>query len=204
MPKITQIEYQQKNKNRCNLFIDGEFFVGLSLETVMKNRLKVGMEVDTQNLQNMISEDEKALALNKAVEYVSKTLKTKRQVKDYLISKGYSEDVVWHCIDKLKEYRYVDDKEYSRRFIESTSKNQGQRLVEYKLMMKGVKKEDISSAYDDTIVDANENARALAQKYLKNKERTKENISKAYRYLIGRGFSYEQASYAVKFFCEDD
>ena len=35
-----------------------------------------------------------------------------------------------------------------------------------------------------------------AEKYLKNKETTKENMAKAYRYLIGRGFSYEVATFA--------
>ena len=43
----------------------------------------------------------------------------------------------------------------------------------------------------------------IVQKHLKNKEKTKENIAKTYRYLIGKGFSYEEASYALKFFIED-
>lgn len=204
MPKITLISIQQNNKAKCNLFIDNEFFAGVTLESVLKYRLKVGQEVDTETLKELLVDSDKEQALNKAVAYVSKALKTKRQVKDYLLRKGYSEDVIWYCIDKLKEYSYIDDKEYSKRYIESTSKNQGQRLVEYKLMAKGVKKDDISFAYDNCEIDANENAKNVASKYLKNKEMTKENIAKTYRYLIGRGFSYEQADYAIKNFEKDD
>ena len=197
MRKITAITAQEKHKERVNLFVDGEFFAGVSLETAMKLRLKVGDNVDETRLNEILKETERTEALNKAADYALKTLKTKRQVKDYLFKKGYSEETVWQAVDKLKEYGYIDDKEYSRRFIESTSKTQGKRLIEYKLMMKGVKKEDIAAAYETAETDENSSARALCEKYLRNKEKTKENVLKAYKYLIGKGFSYEQADYAV-------
>ena len=203
MRKITAITAQEKHKERVNLFVDGEFFAGVSLETTLKLRLKVGDSVDETRLNEILKETERTEALNKAADYALKTLKTKRQVKDYLLKKGYSEETVWQTVDKLKEYGYIDDKEYSKRFIESTSKTQGKRLIEYKLMMKGVKKEDIAAAYETAETDENASARALCEKYLRNKEKTKENVLKAYKYLIGKGFSYEQADYAVALFRED-
>ena len=203
MQTITQISAQEKNKERANIYIDGEFYVGVSLETVLKLRLKVGDAVDSDKLAEIVAEAERADAMAKAADYALKALKTKRQVKDYLLKKGYSEEIAWQCVDKLKEYGYIDDKEYSKRFIESTSKTQGRRLIEYKLMTKGVKKEDIAAAYETAETDDRENARRLAEKYLRNKEITKENVLKTYKYLIGRGFSYEQADYAVALFRED-
>ena len=204
MSKITEISYQKQNKNRCNLYVDGEFFAGMSLETVLKNRLKVGSECDKSTLQTIIAENDRHEAMLKATAYVSKALKTKRQVKDYLIKKGYSEEIAYHVIDKLKEYGYVNDEEYSKRYIESVSKSQGKRLIKYKLMMKGVKKQDIESAYELAECDDFSNAKLVAEKHIKNKERTKENIAKTYRYLIGKGFSYEQANYAVSELNKED
>ncbi len=197
MPKVTDITFQTKNKSRVNLFVDGEFFSGVSLETVMRYRIKKGDEYDEAELKNIIEQNEKNEALNKASNYISKSLKTKRQVKEYLLKKGYSEDVVWYCIDKLKEYNYIDDLEYSKRYIESTAKNQGKRMLEYKLMMKGVKKQDIECAVNELEINSKENAKAVAVKYLKNKEITKENIAKAFRYILGRGFSCDDANYAL-------
>ena len=197
MPKITAINLQTKIKDRCNLFLDGEYYTSVTLETVMKNRLKVGLEIDAGRLSEIITENERAEALNKAVGYISKYLKTKREIKDYLLRKGYSEEIAWYCIDKLKEYGYVNDEDYSKRFIESNAKNQGKRLLEYKLMMKGVRKEDIGAAYENADIDAKENAKNIAEKHLRNKEINKENLAKTYRYLIGKGFSYEEASYAI-------
>ena len=204
MPKITDISYQNQNKKRCNLFLDGEFLCGLSLESVIKFRLKVGQEIEKDALTELIKDNERIEALSKAADYVSKSLKTKRQVKDYLLRKGYSEELAWEIVDKLKEYDYINDKEYSKRYIESVSKTQGKRLVEYKLMSKGVKKDDIEHAYTETDINSKENAKIVVEKYLRNKEKTKENIAKAYRYLIGRGFSYDEASFALSKVDDDD
>ena len=122
MAKITAITAQEKRKERVNLFVDGEFFAGVSLETALKLRLKAGDDTDADRLKEILTEEERSAALKKASDYALKTLKTKRQVYDYLIKKGFSEETVWYCVDKLKEYGYIDDAEYSRRFIESTSK----------------------------------------------------------------------------------
>lgn len=203
MPKITQIVQQTKNKNRCNLFVDNEFYAVVSIETIMKNRIKVGIDIERNELAQLIYQSEREEALNKAVEYISKALKTKRQVKDYLLRKGYSDDIVWYCIDKLKEYGYIDDLEYSKRYISSVSKNNGKRLIEYKLMMKGVQKKDIEDAYYNTEINAKENAKKIAEKYLRNKELTKENKAKAYRYLISKGFTYDEVTFALSCFEED-
>ena len=197
MSKITAITMQEKRKDRCNLFIDGEFYAGVSLETVMKFRLKAGTETNEKELGEMLAEAEKSEALEKAFSYVSETLKTKRQVKEYLLRKGFSETACFYAIDKLKEYRYINDAEYAKRFIESTGKTQGKRLMAFKLMAKGVRKEEIESAYEEVGGKAGENAAALAEKRLRNKELTKENILKTYKYLISRGFSYEEAEAAV-------
>ena len=88
MSKITSLSIQKNNKNRVNVFIDEEFYAGVSVESVYKYSLKVGMEIEKEKLAQLISENEKADAINKATAYISKTIKTKRQVKDYLLKKG--------------------------------------------------------------------------------------------------------------------
>ncbi len=204
MGKITEISVQKNNKERANLYIDGEFRTGISIETVYNMRLKVGDEIDEITLVKAVEEDDNQRAFIKAIDYISKAIKTKKQVKDYLLKKGFSLEVAYNAIDKLKDYGYIDDKEYAKSYLNSTSKTQGKRLVSYKLMQKGVKKEDIEDAYSERDEDLDrENAKLLAEKRLKNKEITTENLMKTYKYLIGRGFSYEQADYAISSFRED-
>lgn len=197
MHTITSITVQEKNKERCNLFVDNEFKCGLSLETVMKYRLKKGEQIDEERLNVIILEGQKNDALNKAVEYVSKALKTKRQVKDYLIKKGYDEQIAYYVIDKLKEYELIDDVVFAKRFIEYAGKNQGRKLIEYKLFNKGVKKSDIESAFIDVEFTPINGALNVLEKYMRNKEKTIENKAKAYRYLAGKGYMYEEIDSAI-------
>ena len=171
MGKITSLSVQKNNKNRVNVFIDDDFYTGLSIESVYKYGLKVGQDIDKEKLDQIVVENEKATAISKATAYISKTIKTKRQVKDYLVKKGYSEELAYQVVDKLKEYGYIDDKEYSKRYLESTNKTQGVRLAEYKLMAKGVKKEDIETALNQSEIEYEKSALALAEKYLKKVEK---------------------------------
>ena len=196
MGKITSITSSSKYKNRCDIYVDGELKASVTLETVIKSRLKVGMEISESELSVTVKENENGLALNKAASYVEKSFKTKKQVVDYLKGKGFSDTAVYYAVDKLKEYGYIDDVEYAKRYLEST-RLQGKRLSDFKLMTKGISKKDIEKAFDQTDIDMEAKAFALAEKHFKNKEKTPENFSKTFRYLIGKGFSYEEAESAI-------
>lgn len=202
--KITQISAQQKNKDRCNIFIDGEYSFSVSTETVYKFYLKTGKEISEEEITAIKEDGERTSALNRATEYLSKAYKTRKQVKDYLLKKGYSDDAVYYAVSRLTETGYINDSEYARRYFETASKNQGKKLSAYKLMAKGVRKDVIDEAYEKAAVPSKENAAAVAEKYMRNKEINKENLAKTYRYLIGRGFSYDEASEAISAFKEND
>ena len=50
MPEITAITPQVKDKDRCNIYVDGRFYCGLKLETALAHRLKAGQQVDLAEL----------------------------------------------------------------------------------------------------------------------------------------------------------
>ena len=77
--EITAITPQVKDKRRCNVYIDGRFYCGLTLETVMKNRLKVGQIITPERLSEMQLESEKNTAFDKALTHISATQKTEKQ-----------------------------------------------------------------------------------------------------------------------------
>ncbi len=204
MGKITSIVVQGKRKDRVNIFVDNEFFMGVPMELVYQISLKKGLEIDQALLQEIIEENQKSEALAKGIKYCSKTLKTEKQVKTYLFSKEYSAKVVFYVLDKLKEYKYVDDEAYAKRYIETTASRQGEKMSRYKLLSKGVKADVIERVSDEVEVDSFSNCKNIAEKYLKNKQLTKEILSKTYRYLIGKGFSYEDVSKIISQFKVED
>lgn len=198
MGEITALSVQSKDKTRCNVYVDGRFSCGLSIESAMQNRLKVGMQVDEAFLSKVQMDSEKEGALSKALSFVSLTQKTKKQVRDYLTKKGYLSAVVDYVLDKMTDYRFLDDEAYATSYCESASKKKGRKLIQMELRAKGVSDEDMTEALtgvdDESQLQA---AKRILEKYLRGKTLDKETSQKAYRHLLSKGFDYETSKGAI-------
>jgi len=197
MAVITDITEQAHDKLRLNIYVDSRFYCGLKLETVMKNRLKKGQEIELERLNEIQLESERSDALDKALNYISKTMKTEKDIRGYLKKKGYVSDVEEYVVSKMKDYGYINDELYGETYAKSLSSSAGKMLIEQKLIAKGVPS-DIAKKAAAENENEEEAARIVFDKYMRNKEFTKENLYKAFRYLMGKGFSYEAAKSAIK------
>ena len=117
MAIITKIEVQKNNKERANVYIDDEFFAGMNIELIMKYGLKKGVDVNDELINEIILEELKTEAFNKAINYIGSALKSKKQLKDYLKKKDYPIEVMEFVIDKLCEYKYLDDYNFANSFV---------------------------------------------------------------------------------------
>ena len=70
------------------------------MESIVSNRLAVGMEIDKTRIDEIQFESEKQTALNKAVKYVSKSMKTQKEVVKYLKGKGYTQGIIDFVLGK--------------------------------------------------------------------------------------------------------
>ncbi len=203
MPEITDIAPQVKDKDRCSVYVDGRFYCGLKLETAVKHRLKVGDQIELSKLDEIQLENEKSQALDKAMTHLTHSMKTEKDIRDSLKKKGYVEAVADYAAEKLKEYGFLDDEEYCRQYAASAGKTKGPRLIAYELKRRGAREESIQAALSELSGEA-EAAAAALKKYMRGKEFTKENLSKAYRHLMSRGFDYETAKEALSYLGEGD
>ncbi len=196
MFEITAIQAQVKDKERCNIYLDGQFYCGLKAETVYRYQLQVGQKIEQSRLEEIQFENEKMQALDKAFSYLSATMKTERQMRDYLCKKGYLPSVCDYVLEKLYYYKLLDDKLYTKQYIKSASKTKGARRISLELRQKGVDVDMIDDALI-TIEDAEERAKEVLAKYMRHKANTKENLAKAFRYLLSRGFNYDDVKSAL-------
>ncbi len=195
MSQITSIEPQIKDKTRCSVFIDGRFYCGIKLEVAVKYRLKAGMEIDKTELDKIQLETEKVQATEKALTHISASMKTEKQLRDFLFKKGYVEAVVDYVIEKMHYYGYVNDAEYCKAYVGGIS-NKSRRAIEIELLKRGVEKSVVEQALED-YEDDDKQILLLLQKNLRGKQLTKENVYKACRYLVSKGYEYD----AVKRAC---
>ena len=203
MSEITAITPQVKDKTRCNIFIDGRFYCGLTLEAAVKNRLKAGQTIDPARLSEIQLESEKATALDKALTHISASQKTEKQIGEYLSKKGYLPAVSEYVLKKMREYGFLDDGAYAESYAGSAVKRKGVRLIRMELKSRGVADEHIEAAVEN-LEGEEETAKRLLEKYMRGKPCDKQSLYKAFRYLIGKGFEYETAKNALSDFGETD
>lgn len=204
--KITKIERQKNNSRRFNLYVDGAFFTGLGEEEILRLRLKEGDVIDESVLLLSVKEDEFLRALNKAGEYIGGGRKTQKQAEDYLAKKGFDEEIISRVMERLKEYRYINDYEYARDYIQQHSIKGGQ-AIRYSLLHKGISKEII----DKTLSERDEHdeiagAIRAGKAYLKGRsfKDTRDARAKLFQALARRGFDYDIISFAAESLLEEE
>lgn len=196
MSEITSIEPQKKDKERCSVFVDGRFYCGIKLEVAIKYHLKVGTQVEKSKLDEIQLETEKSQAMDKAMTHLSATMKTKKQMHDFLAKKGYTEAVINYVFEKLEYYKLIDDEAYCRAYVNSVS-GKGKRALEADLYKRGAEKSAIESVLSEIEEDVDE-AFTILQKYMRGKYVTRENLHKGLKYLLSKGFSYDTAKEALE------
>ena len=102
-------------------------------------------------------------------------------------------------IDYLKEANYIDDKEYIRKTINNfiALKNLSIREIEYKLLSKGIKKEDI----EDYIYENKEELNQYEIKSASNvitKKQTSMEIEEIKQYLLKKGYKRDNINIALE------
>lgn len=187
--KITKLEVQKNDKNRVNLYVDDEFYSGIPAELVYLEHLKTGLEIDEKDLKKIIFENEKSKAMSRVTKYIGSSLKTQKQIRDYLRKKEYSDDTIEFVMSKLVEYNYIDDKKYAQAYVLTYGKKYGKLKLKSQLKVKGVSEEIIECVLEDNKVDSIE---SVASKYLKNKVMSYEVFQKLFRFLYSRGYEFDE------------
>ena len=195
---ITGLEPQKRNKNRVNLYIDGSYYCPLSLETVSKHRIKIGDEIDKDELDKATVDSENSSCFSYGLKYVSRKLCTKKQVSDYLLKKGFLENSVNFALDKLIEYNYINDAEFTRAYVNYSGESKGMLKIKYDLINKGVDRGTVEEEIESIANIQNDVCKKVSEKYMLKKEHDIKTKAALYRYLASKGFTQEAITAAVK------
>lgn len=196
MAEITDIAPQAKDKERVNVYVDGRFYCGMKLETVLRCRLKTGMHIEPAALDEIQLENEKSQAFDRALTHLSASMKTEKQMRDFLKKKGYVDAVCEHVLQKLREYAFVDDAEYCAQYVQTAGRDMGARRIALELKKRGAREDCIEGALA-SLEGEEDAARQAAGKFMKRREFTRENLAKAFRHLLSRGFDADTAKDAL-------
>lgn len=127
----------------------------------------------------------------KILKYILYKKRTEQEIKTKF-AKTVKEDLLEDIIEYLKEANYINDNEYVERTINNFKalKNLSIRELTYKLLAKGIKKDDI----DDYIYENKEELEEYEQKSISNiiyKKQTSMEIEEIKQYLLKKGYKQE-------------
>ncbi len=189
MKKITAIE-PQKNRNRVNLHLDGEFAFGLARITAVW--LKVGDELSDEKVAKLQADDARERALQQAMLFLSYRTRSEKEIRQNLRKHEIPEDVVEETIERLRENGLANDNKFARVWVENrnTFRPRSRRVLTMELRQKGLDDETVQAAVSN--VDENalayDSARKRAGRF-KGQEwgGFRKKLSE---YLARRGFPY--------------
>ncbi len=200
MPKITRLERQKRNKERVNVYLDGEFAFGLAL--VEAARLRVGQELSDSEIQALKRRDTYHKAFDRVLRLLGRRARTAHEIRDYLRKHGYAETIIEQVVHRLHDLNLLDDAAFAREWIENRSRHRprGRQALISELRRKGVAQETIEAALENANLDEEQLAIEAAERYVQRLGTVDEYATFARKlgaYLARRGFSWHAVRHAV-------
>ncbi len=162
---ITAISAQTHDSQRVNVFVEGRFAFGLSLDALAREGLYVGQHLDEAAWSRLEALAETERALSAALRLLAVRPRSSAEICQRLRRKGFGPVAVARVLERLRAAGTLDDTAFSRYLIENrqTFRPRGARALRAELRHKGVDRETIEAAMVAYGGDADaERARALA------------------------------------------
>ncbi len=198
---ITALRFQKRDKERVNLFLDGEY--AFPLPAVEAAQLRIGQQLSEQEIEALKAVDLRSQGYNRALRFLAvrprSQVEVRRNLQAYRPRDGRrlsSSQIEW-IIAKLLEWQYLDDREFVRFWVEQRNRFRpvAPRALRYELRQKGVD-DSVAQAIIDELSDATSACEAAARSRL---YRWREETNPAHfrrnmgSFLQRRGFDWEVA-----------
>jgi len=195
---VTALEVQKRDKERVNVFIDGEFAFGLNLLDAA--RLRKGQVLAEAEIAALRDADAVVQAVNTAAHFLSYRPRSEQEIRRHLKEKETPAGVIDAAIEKMTAMGYLDDAAFARYWVENRSqfKPLSHRALRQELRQKGLS----DAVIDETLGELSESE--LAYKAATTQLRKLHNRSmrefktKMNAFLQRRGFSYSTTQDVVR------
>jgi len=196
--KITALKSQQRNPQRINVYLNGEFAFGLS--RFAGAWLDVGQELSEQKIADLQLEDQRETAYQLALKYLSYRMRSEKEVRQNLYKHNVPESIIEFVLEKLKKSDLINDDKFAHDWVENRLEFQPRscRMLDQELRQKGISTEIINQS----LIGIDENELAYLAGLKKSQRWNYHDLSEFKRklssFLARRGFSYDVIIPTVK------
>lgn len=207
--RITDLTGQARDPERVNVFIDGNFAMGLARTVVEREALWIGQELTQEQLDSLLAAETYHRALNASLHFLSYRPRSEGEIRQRLRKSGTDDEVIDRVIQQLRDWRYVDDADFAQRWVENRTlhRPRGSRLLAQELRAKGVDPLIVDQALEDADLDETGQALDVARKRWRQLQDLDDAVRE--RRLIGflqrRGFNFDSIRHSIEVLrAEDD
>lgn len=196
--RITKVAPAARTAGRYNIFVDGHYSFSLDEFQLVQYSLHSGQEIDEAKLAELQAESDFGKNYIRAVDLISRRLRSEREIRDYARRKQWGRDNTERVIARLYDRGYLNDLVFAQAFVRSRQSTQkySRRRIERDLVNKGISHRIIQQVLDEEAGMADDNdalANLVAKKYHRY-----DDINKLKAYLARAGFRYDDINRAIE------
>ena len=195
---------EEVDRKKCRIYIEGKQNIILYKGEIRKYNISENSDLENDIYEVILKDVLYKRAFLKACHLLEKKDYTKYQLIMKLKQNEYPTEAIDNAIDKAIYYGYVNDDRYAYNYIESCIDKKSVSVIKRNLITKGINKDIIDKAFE--IANLNGVAqntsemirRILTKRHYYENDKTREEISKQYRYLLAKGFTSRDISQELK------
>lgn len=144
-------------------------------------------------------------ARERALYILDSSYKTESQIREKLRDGFYPTKIIDRVIDYLIHYDLINDKRYAAMYIEFKASSRSKKQIVQDLYVKGVAREIIDSAFEESDYSNEDSLSKIIEKKISRYNLNEQSdIQKFYRYLVGKGYGYNDVKRALSRYISED
>ena len=187
------IKYK-KCKNKYKVYFDDNSTLDLYENVILKHDLLLKKDIDNNKLELIKRDNEKEEIYDVALKYYSIKMRTRNELRNYLVKKNYSNEDIDNTIDRLEKESIINDDRYAKAYINDkfNLSSSGPNKIKNELLKNGIDEIIINNYLDE--IDR-EDIELKLDKLIDKKIKTTKNCSgnvlrfKVLNYFINEGYN---------------
>lgn len=149
-------KYGLTKKNIYNVYLSNGEVLELNGKVITDNELLIKKDIDNELYDKLKRDNTICILVDTSVKYIDRRLRSINELRDYLKNKEEDTIIIEEVIDKLIDYKYLDDDRFTKAFIKDKLNftNWGDYKIKNELKRLGVNEEIIynnMTSIDDNI-----------------------------------------------------
>ena len=194
---VTALE--PRRKRLTALFLDGELAAKLDSETLLQSGLRIGMELDDEELYRLIQRSDAHRAQEKALYLLEHRSHSKKELADK-ISRTAGRETAERAAERMEELGLVNDAQYARNLAEELlqRKRFAARRAEYELLQKGIDRALAQEMVEELAPEPEESLRFLLERKYQRSLSDEKGRRRVFAALQRLGYSGEDIRTALR------